>query len=205
MHSDTARLIKTLALTGLCFLLLSLTAGAETRALKVYLGGGLTAPVGPEAFRKDHNTGFHVFMGVRYPLRSNTELTGRLEYHLITIDFREHFGTNIDLTGGGIDMLLLGSDLKQYVRPAKSSFRPFIFVGGGWSRLSQSSITAELAFEQYAPLLLENQSRFYFNLGIGSDIKASQTVNLFILIRYLEIKQDDDNIKLLPVTVGFRL
>ena len=71
-------------------------------------------------------------------------------------------------------MLLVGTDIKQYLRKAKASVRPWLMAGGGWSRLSQSSITTELAFEQYAPLIMENQSRLYFNLGIGSDLCQDQ-------------------------------
>lgn len=179
----------------------------EVRAARrpvAYIGGGPTILAGPESFRNNHKTGFNIVAGILYPASSHIHLTGRLEYHLVNVDFHRYFNARLDLSGGGIDILLIGLDLKVNTRRSGVSLRPYFLAGGGWSRLSQLSFTSELAFEQYAPLLIENQTRPYYNIGAGADIKPSASLTFFLLIRYLEIKQDKDNFKLLPVTLGIR-
>ncbi len=179
-------------------------ATAGTRAPAVYLGGGLTFPTGPDTFRTNHKTGSNIVAGLTYPVTPYLELGGELEYHFITVDFQEYFQTNLELGGGGIDILLIGMDLRLDVRRVTKPFRPFFLAGGGWSRLWQMNITGQLAFEQYAPLLIENQTGSYYDLGAGADFKFTTSFTMVLVIRYIEIKQEEDNLKLLPVTLGIK-
>ncbi|UCE24780.1 MAG: outer membrane beta-barrel protein [Candidatus Zixiibacteriota bacterium] len=197
---------RNILITGLILAGLIVSVSAETvpKPVTVYLGIGPTAPIDPALFRDDHKTGFHVFTSVGYSLNPNAEVIGRLEMHLVAVDFEERFGDNVSFDGGGIDMLLFGVDIKLNTHRYGVPIRPFVLTGAGWSRLSQSAITTSLAFEQYAPLLIENQTRFYFNIGIGTEIRPSPTLNMFLLARYLEIRQDSDHISLVPITFGIR-
>ncbi len=195
-----------IAIAALLLAVLAVSASTETvpKPVTVYLGIGPTAPIDPALFRDDHKTGFHVLTSVGYALNPNAEVVGRLEMHLVAVDFEERFGDNVSFDGGGIDMLVFGIDMKLNTHRYGVPIRPFILAGGGWSRLSQSAISTSLAFEQYAPLLIENQTRLYFNIGVGTEIRPSSNLNMFLLFRYLEIRQDSDHISLLPITFGIR-
>lgn len=142
--------------------------------------------------------------GMGYAVNTYTELIARLELHSILLNSDEQFGSNIEFNGGSIDMLMLGADLKLSAQHDSVTARPFVILGGGWSRLSQSAIITELAFEQYASFIWENQSRFYYSLAAGLDIRISPGLTVFVMARYLNVLQDDDKIVLVPVTAGVK-
>ena len=70
--------------------------------------------------------------------------------------------------------------------------------------MSQSNIVSDLAFEQYAPLLIDTQDGFYYNLGAGVTLKPMPTLTAFFLVRYLEIGMDSDNLRFVPITFGIQ-
>jgi hypothetical protein len=190
-----------------CFLFVlvtDVTVRAASKSVAIYLGAGPSVAVSPAAFRNDHKTGFHILTGLGYTLNPNAELVGRLELHLVPIDFEERFGSDVDLNGGTLDLLVIGADMKLCTHRVAAPIRPFVLAGGGWSLISQSSISSELAFEQYAPLLMDNQSRFYFNIGVGADLKPTSTLTLFLLARYVELRRDGDSIGFVPLTLGIK-
>jgi hypothetical protein len=190
-----------------CFLIIligDVSAQAASKSVAIYLGAGPSVSASPAAFRNDHKTGFHILSGLGYTLNPNAELIGRLELHLVPIDFEERFGNDVDLSGGTLDLLVLGADMKLCTHRVAAPIRPFVLAGGGWSLISQSSISSELAFEQYAPLLMDNQSRFYFTIGVGADLRPSSTLTLFFLARYIELRRENDGIGFIPITLGIK-
>ncbi len=198
--------LNQLTFWALILLLPTWCLGAETgpKPLNLYIGIGPTIPNGPEEFRSDHKTGFHVLTGLGYALNPNAEVIGRLEFHVVSVDFEERFGANVDFSGGGVDFLVVGADIKLSTSPPATPVRPFVIGGGGWSRMAQSNISTELAFEQYAPLLIESQTRFYFNLGLGLEITPVKTLTTFLLLRYVELRQDGENLGFIPISFGIR-
>ncbi|UCD64945.1 MAG: outer membrane beta-barrel protein [Candidatus Zixiibacteriota bacterium] len=187
-------------------LMLAVSAGqVSSGPVKIYLGLGPTIPAAPDNLRSDYNTGLNVLTGLGYPVSPFTELIGRLELHAVSLDSNDRFGADIDFSGGGIDLLMLGADIRFSTCREGVTARPFALFGGGVSRLSQNSIFTELAFEQYASLIFESQTRLYFNLVVGLDLKVAPNLTLFAMARYLNITQDTDNIILVPVTLGLRL
>jgi len=170
--------------------------------LRFYLGAGASIVAAPEIFRDDHKTGFHLSTILGYSFTDHVEMMGRLEFQFVSIDAEAHFGSDVSLDGGVIDMLMLGTDARLTARKPSAVARPFVFGGGGVSRMSQSDIVSDLASEQYAPLEIDPHDGFYYNLGAGVTLKPMPTLTAFILVRYLEIGLDGDNLRFIPVTFG---
>jgi hypothetical protein len=174
------------------------------KPIAFYLGAGLTLPASPASFRNDHSAGINIYTALGYSVSPYTEITGRLELHTVSLDTDTRFGDYIEFSGGGIDILLIGADVRfSTLRPAVT-IRPFVTFGCGVSRLSQGNITTNLSFEQYAWLLFENQTKLYFSLGVGFDFKPVANTTMFLLVRYVSVSQDADNKIFLPITLGFK-
>lgn len=191
-------------LTLLIGLTVSIEA-AETKdnPVKVYLGAGVTFPLSPTSFRTEHNAGINVYTALGYSVSPFTEFIGRLELYTTPLDTDNQFG-NIEFTGGGLDILVVGVDVKFSNLKPPAKVRPFVSLGAGITRLSQSNINTDLAFEQYAWLLFENQTKPYYSLGAGLDIKPAPNLDMFLLVRYFSVSQDEANKVFLPITIGFR-
>jgi len=184
-------------------ILAPVAAGEESpKPFRFYLGVGATAVAAPEIFRDDHKTGFHLVTILGYSLTKHIEMMGRLEFQFVSVDVEERFGSNVFFDGGGIDMAMLGIDTRFSARKTSAAVRPFALIGGGVSRMSQSNIVTDLAFEQYAPLLIDTQDGFYYNIGAGVTLKPMANLTGFLLLRYLEVGQDGENLRFIPITLG---
>lgn len=170
--------------------------------LRFYLAVGPSIVAAPEVFRDDHKTGFHLATILGYSFTNHVEMMGRLELQIVSIDADAHFGYDVSLDGGVVDMLMLGTDVRLTARKSPALIRPFFFGGGGVSRMSQSDIVSNLAPEQYAPLEIDPQDGFYYNIGAGVTLKPMPTLTAFVLVRYLELGLDGDNLRFIPITFG---
>lgn len=188
------------------FLLIISTSAQVSKPFNVYLGGGLTSISTPQGFKDDHKLGYNLHGGLGFKMFPFIQLVGKMEYHTFPKDYGDIFAIPNDIlniVGGRRDFVLFGADARVGASIPTAPISPFLFAGFGWARISQSDILSDLDITQTSPLKYDSQTKLYINIGGGLEFKALM-LTLFIQGRYLNVKQDGENIVLIPITAGFK-
>jgi len=182
----------------------ALYAQVPSKPFNVYISGGLTALSAPQEFKDLHKMGYNLSAAVGYKAYPMVQLIGKLEYHGIPKDYDEIFGSGDEIKGGTREFFIIGLDARLDAPLPSSPTKPFLFIGAGLAHISQTAFETNLDYTQTAPLEFENETKLYFNIGGGIEYKTTAGLAFFIQGRYLNIKQDGDNLVLIPVSVGIK-
>jgi opacity protein-like surface antigen len=190
-------------------LILSSTSFAQVpKPFNLYFGGGMTFSSAPQEFRDYHKEGYHLTAGIGFNFIPLVQFVGKAEYHSFSKDFDEFLPDITDLEGGTQRLVTFGVDARLGAGVPTAPIKPFLFGGIGLARISQSDLltafTELLPEEEIAFLDQESETKFYFNIGGGLEFKALTVLNLFIQGRYVNIKQEGDNLVYIPLTVGLK-
>ncbi|MCK4301820.1 MAG: outer membrane beta-barrel protein [candidate division Zixibacteria bacterium] len=210
--------MKKIALTAAILLALASAASAQIGSpIKLYAAGGLTVPNAPADFKTNYNTGYHGMFGVSLSALPILETIGKVELH--------KFGSDIgDVTGGDIQITMYGVDGKLAVGIPGFPLKPYAFVGIGLAQVKQpdrfelppgvdavvESLTENLA--------VDDQTKFYYNIGVGVEYPLIRLVKLFAHARVINIGTSqafeagsgvepifDDSMGFWGVTVGIKV
>ncbi|MFH1686568.1 MAG: outer membrane beta-barrel protein [bacterium] len=190
----------------LFWLVCFVAAGAAAQVsspLKVYGGGGLSFPAKPDAFKDSYKKGFHGFVAVGLPVFPKLEALPKLEYHT--------FGGDLSNVGGGdVRVLMVGVDGKLNLTLPMFPIKPYLIAGIGMAGIRQTEFDTP-NIPQASDLTLENQTKFYYNLGAGTAWKLLMAVDLFAQVHYVAIstsadgKSFDDATRFWALSVGIKI
>lgn len=201
--------MKKLLLTLAVMIAFAACASAQvpSKPFNVYAGGGLTFPTGPEGFNDLHKLGYNLGGGIGFNAMPMIQLIGKVEFHSISKDW-DFFPEYSDvISGGKFQIWMYGIDARLAPKLPAVPIKPFALAGIGFARLSQTDIvtpleTAEL--ETLGIFAYEPETKFYFNIGGGVDFQPFPMLTMFLQARYVSIKQDDENLVMIPVTLGVK-
>jgi len=202
---------KTFYLVIALVLVFALTGSAQvpSKPFNIYAGGGLTAPSAPDLFKDTHKNGFHATAGLGFNAYPFIQLVGKVEYHTMSMDWDEirTLDALIDAgtEGGKKNIWMYGVDARFSLGAPGAPFKPFGLAGVGFASISQSDITTVLNPADVEAYDFDNETKFYFNLGGGIEFQAAPMITLFLQGRYVNIKQDGDNLIMIPITLGIKL
>ena len=176
-------------------------AQVPPKPFDVYFGIGATFGSAPQEFTDMHKEGYHLFGGLGFNMMPMIQIVGKVEYHSFSKDFDEFFPSIDDLDGGKRRILMFGVDGRIGANVPTAPVSPYLFAGIGFARVSESDLTTavEIAFDQ------PKDTEFYLNLGGGIDFKFLQVFKPFVQGRYVNIKQDGDNLVMIPITGGLKI
>ena len=171
------------------------------KPFNLYFGAGATFGSAPQDFTDLHKEGYHLFGGVGLNMIPMIQFVGKVEYHSFSKDFDEFFPDVDNLDGGTRRILMIGVDGRLGANIPTAPLTPFLFAGIGFAKISESDIITvlEVAFIQ------PDDTEFYLNFGGGIEFKLLQVLNVFVQGRYVNIKQDGDNLVMIPLSVGLKI
>ena len=199
-------ILLTLMLTAIATLC---HAQVPPKPFDVYFGVGATFGSAPQEFTDMHKEGYHLYGGLGLNMMPMIQAVGKVEYHSFSKDFDEFLPDADNLDGATRRLLMIGADARLGARIPTAPISPFLFAGIGFARVSESDIgtALEIAYEEVFDETYDKPSEtdFYFNIGGGVEFRALQVFNVFVQGKYVNIKQDGDNLVMIPITVGLKI
>ncbi len=189
-------------------ILIAFTASASAQVpsspVKLYAGGALSIPTGGDAFKTTFKNGYHGMVGVGFGFGPMFEMVGKVEYHTFKLDF-DAVGMD-GYTGGNNKMWMYGADMKFSPSLPALPISPYVLGGIGVASISQSELQgpSSLSLSLLNEVITESQSKFYWNMGAGFNLKTGPAFSLFCQARYVNIATDYESASFIPVTVGLR-
>lgn len=188
-------------------LILLLVAGSATAQvsspIKIYAGLGLSGPQGPDAFSDNYKKGFHAMAGAGLSVFPKIEAVPKIQYL--------SFGEDLDeFSGGKIKAALFGIDGKATFSVPTFPIAPYAIAGIGLAKLSQGDIQSDIQ-ELSQEMSIEDQTKFYWNAGLGVQWKFMLAVSLFAQVHWTYIKTNEEasgfdaDTKFWSGTVGVKL
>ncbi len=210
--------MKKIALAVAVLLALAMASSAQAGSpIKLYAGGGFTVPNAPAGFKTNYKTGYHGMIGVSLSALPILETIGKVELHKFCSDIG-------DVTGGDIEITMYGVDGKLAVGIPGFPLKPYAFVGIGLAQVKQPDRFelppgVEAVVESLTEnLAVEDQTKFYYNIGVGVEYPLIRLVKLFAHARVISIGTSqaieagsdvepifDDSMGFWAVTVGVKV
>lgn len=188
------------------FVLTSVVSAQAPTPISLYVGGAISIPNGPDEFKDNYKNGYHGFAGLGYKLAPNFQAVGKIELNRFPLDVGSIPSfVGEDITGGNNNMLMFGLDGRYSFGLPAAPLKPFIIGGGGLARLSATSLegTSDLiaSLNEYQP---DSQTKVYFNVGAGVELKAGPMWQLFAQVRYVSVATDGDPASFIPFSLGLK-
>lgn len=193
---------KLMLLIGAVALLATAASAQAPVPFSIYAGGLVSIPNSPSEFKAAYKDGYHGTLGLGIKTMPMTQLVAKVEYHKFAYD-----QASSGLSGGAQNVWLFGADLRFAMGAPAAPFKPFIFAGGGLSKIMFGEFTGTdpLATAVMNSSLPTDQSKFYYNLGAGLEFKFAPMINLFAQARYVSISTDNQKTSFVPITVGLKI
>jgi opacity protein-like surface antigen len=197
------KLLLVLAFVVAC----SAMASAQVpKPFSLYAGGLISMPQSPDEFKDNFKTGWHFQVGFGWKAAPNLQVVPKIEYQNFAIDYDESpvFSTTYGIEGGNSKMWLFGADGRYSFGLPAAPLKPFALGGFGLANISQSD------FEGTDPLVTaynaasESQTKFYWNIGGGVDLKTGPAWSLYAQLRYVSVATEGDSFGFIPLTLGVK-
>ncbi len=179
-------IIRATLAVALTLVLIGGSASAQVSSpIKIYAGLGLSGPAGPSGFSDNYKKGFHTMVGAGLSVFPKIEAVPKIAYY--------SFGEDLDeFSGGKIKAALFGIDGKVNFSVPTFPIAPYAIAGIGLAKITQGDIQSDLQ-DLAQGLTLEDQTKFYWNAGLGMQWKFMLAVSLFAQVHWTYIKTNEDD------------
>lgn len=193
----------------ICFLLLGAGVSAQVPAkpFSLYAGGGVSVPSADRTFKDFYHPGYHGFAGVGFSTMPMIQLVGKVEFH----NFSSKFSLIPDLDGGEKKILMFGVDARLAPSMPMMPLKPFFLVGAGLGKITNKDFTSPvtLAGTDLTDLAELNagrpdESKFYYNIGVGLELFSNPAFSLFVQGKYVSIASDNTSTQFVPISLGLK-
>jgi len=169
----------------ICMLLVFISSGVSAQKLKassVYLGGGIALPAPNSEVSEHYEVDIHGVSGLGFSVAPTVQILVKGEYHRFV--FCEGRRDPLSIIMAGVAGKLM--------QPAPlMPMRAYCLFGFGFASASTVDLTD-------API------KPYFEIGAGIETSLSAASSLFVQIRYVTIKTENEPIDMFPLTIGFK-
>lgn len=187
----------------LLFLAFAGMAAAQVpQPFSLYAGGAVSIPQAPDAFKAGFKTGYHGAIGIGYKVMPNLQVIGKVEYHTFKFDFQGQSG----LEGGTNKMTLFGADGRYTMGVPAAPLKPYIIGGAGLANIKQSEFSGSnvLAASILNSIIADSQTKFYYNIGGGVELKSGPAWSMYAQVRYVSIGTAGGSSSFVPITLGLK-
>jgi opacity protein-like surface antigen len=165
-------------------------------------GGGLAVPVAPKELTDGWKEGYDIAGGVGVRLTNHVSIRGLIGYDRFRFDdvgvmslLRDELGfhpadvgASVDFAGGDTTFLSISGEVKFSFVGDTSRFSPYVFGGGGATRVEIDDLRVTLDAPFVGPIedTIEgtNDTKGMATVGGGVDIPASESFAIFVEGRY---------------------
>jgi opacity protein-like surface antigen len=182
-------------------------AGAQVPTpFSLYAGGAVSMPQSPSAFKDAFKSGYHGSVGFGWKLMPSFQAVAKAELHSFGLDFTETglATSNPNLTGGSNRVFMFGVDGRFSVGVPAAPLKPFVLAGVGLAKVDQTDFSGDPLATSLNSLMPESQSKMYWNIGAGIELKGTPLFGLFAQVRYVSIATDGESQSFIPITLGLK-
>lgn len=182
----------------------SFSASAQVpNPFSFYAGGLISLPNSPDGFKDAYKNGWHGYGGVGYKMMPNLQVVGKVEYHTFQFDAE---GLGFDgISGGSNNLLMFGVDGRFSIGAPVAPVKPFVIAGGGFANISTSDIeSSDPLATSFFDEAYGDQTKAYFNVGAGIDLKSGPMFGFFAQVRYVSVQTEGEASTFIPITLGVR-
>lgn len=186
---------------------LASAAGAQVPSpFSLYAGGLISMPQSPSTFKDGFKNGWHGTLGLGWKLMPNLQAVAKAEVHSFGMDF-EQVGlatSNPNLAGGTNRVMMFGVDGRFGVGVPAAPVKPFALAGIGVAKVDFTEFSGDALATSLNAAYPEAQTKMYWNIGAGFELKGTPMFGFFAQIRYVSIATDGEPEKFIPLTLGLR-
>lgn len=206
-------------------LALSGTALAGETKPAIYVGGGMSLPMGPQVFSDFWKSGFGGSGGFALQVSPAIEIGGTLGYSKFPFDddaVLAYFGlSDFQLPGLNIDVSFSGLDITtlEFLAYGKymftvgaegSRFKPYMVATGGMTKMSTDELSAtvtisgliDTSFTETAPSM--STTDFTIGFGAGFEYMFSPKAGFWLDGKYMVILTEGESTSYLPIRAGLK-
>lgn len=190
------KLVLTLTVMMLCA---GLASAQISKPISFFAGGGVGIVQGDASSL--YKTGYHAMGGVGYSVAPMVQFVGKVEYHKFGADL------GISIPGYNADwgQMMFGGAAK--LTPSLPSFPIKVY---GLAGLGMASVNFpdrpvyNLATATFDYVEIPNESKMYFELGVGAELGSTPAFSFFAQARYVSTSMDGGSFNYIPVTLGIK-
>jgi len=188
-------------------LMLALASNAVAQSpnpIKVYVGGGLSMPLKPSAFKDSYDNGYHAFAGVGMSVFPMVQGVAKVAWHQFPFDDQGIY------SGGEQNIVMFGADARIAPSTPGMPFKPYGFVGLGFATIKNSDLSLlsgepiKVGTVQWQSFV-EDQTKLYYNLGAGAEIGGMPIFRILVQANWVTIMTEGDDRSFVDVSVGAKL
>lgn len=186
---------------------LAATASAQVPSpFSLYAGGLISLPQGPSSFKDGYKNGWHGSLGLGWKLMPNLQAVAKAEVHSFGLDYEQSglAASNPTLTGGTNRVMMFGVDGRFGVGVPAAPVKPFALAGIGMAKVDFTEFSGDALATSLNAGAPDAQTKMYWNIGAGIELKGSPMFAFFAQIRYVSIATDGEPEKFIPFTLGLR-
>ena len=198
--------MKTCYFVIVFFVFLSSITFSQDKKAEIFINGGISIPLSPEAFSDYWSMGYNIGGGAGYRFLPN--LSGSLSLGYNSFAFNEEgFLESVGLSGYGVDVdgadatiLMVTANVKFSLAPT-APLSPYLIGGIGFSNVT----TEDISFSYLGQIYAEegsSESTFGAIIGAGVDIPVSPIVALFLEVDWGLATTEGDVTGYVPVKGG---
>ena len=198
--------MKKAIITLVAVLVIAVGAQAQmpSSPFSFYVGGALSLPSGPDAFKDAYKNGFHGFAGVGYSFIPKLQFVGKAEINSFSFDFDQYATPGIS-EGGKQQIWMFGGDARFSMGVPAAPFKPFGFVGAGLASVKTTEFSgSDLTLATSLNSAMESMTKMYWNIGLGMEFKSGPAMSLFVQARYVNIATEGEAVKFIPISLGLK-
>lgn len=193
-----------IALAALLLFAVGAQAQMPSSPFSFYVGGALSLPNAPDAFKNTYKTGFHGFAGVGFSVMPKLQLVAKGELNSFSFDFDQNAMPGIS-EGGKQNIWMFGGDARFSMGVPAAPFKPFGFAGAGFANVKTTDFGGtDLSLATSLNSSLESMTKMYWNIGLGAEFKSGPAMSLFVQARYVNIATEGDAMQFIPISVGLK-
>ncbi|HOP06971.1 MAG TPA: outer membrane beta-barrel protein [candidate division Zixibacteria bacterium] len=179
--------------------LLAVSASAQVSSpIKLYAGGGISFPQTPDEFSDNFKTGWHGMGGISMLVFPRVSAMGKVMYNQFSNDLDQ-------VDGGELKVTMFGADARVDLGFPTMPIKPIVFGGIGLANVKLASYDISGLTEGDIDFALEDQTKFYYNIGGGLEWKLMPAVSAFGQATWITIATDGDNSSFWSLTAGVKL
>lgn len=181
------------AVTGIMVLALAISVTAAEKKNHFYLGAGVGIPTGDAG--DGWKMGFHGQGGLGFQASPTVEVIPVVAYHTFGLDDQ-----GSGATGGTLNILMFGGDVKLGFGKEGSKTSPFVFGGAGMGNAKITDVT----IPGFGTIKGDSETKVYFNFGGGLDIVSSDAMSFFVKASFVSVATSGSAVTYIPFTAGVR-
>jgi hypothetical protein len=199
--------MKKLFLALIILIAFGVSASAQIPTpFSLYAGGAISLPQSPSGFKDGYKNGLSGMIGFGWKLMPNLQAVAKAELHSFKVDFdQQGLATSYPaLTGGTNNMWMFGVDGRYSLGLPAAPIKPFVIGGLGLASISQTDFAGDPLATSLNAVMPTSQSKMYWNIGAGVELKGTPLMGLFAQVRYVSVATDGEASNFVPITLGLK-